>query len=92
MASDFLERLNLEHGEREKLRALADAGSETPFKLFALYRASPQAFAAHVGGEERAMSIARELDTLLTEHERSLLAEEPTQFSTGALLDVPPKP
>lgn len=91
MAYAFLDRLNLEHDEREKLHALADAGSETPFKLLALYRASPHAFAAHVGGEERAMRIAGELDRLLTEFERSLLAEEPPQFPTGALLDVPPK-
>lgn len=83
----FLDQIELQPRERESLRALAARGSDTPFKLLALYQASPEAFAAHLGGEDRVKKIVAALQPMLSGAERALLSEPPAYFSTGALID-----
>ncbi len=92
MAYEFLDALDLRSDEKATLRSLAARGSDTPFKLVALYQSSPIAFAALIGGEHRAAAIADQLREMLTDQERTLLAEKPAGFSTGALLDPPVPP
>ena len=80
MRYDFIDRLDLPATEKQNLQRLADAGSNTPFKLLGLHKAVPEAFAD---------SAARQLALLISDDEQAILSREMPEFSTGALLDLP---
>ncbi|MFM0478765.1 hypothetical protein [Paraburkholderia strydomiana] len=69
--SSFLDGLALSNEERAKLEAF---GAATPFALLGIRKSAPEAFDAHIG-PERAREIAAQLERLLTDDQRDLLAK-----------------
>jgi hypothetical protein len=80
MPNEFIDRLDLAPVEKQKLHRLADAGSNTPFKLLGLHKAVPGTFSD---------SAARQLALLISDEQRTMLSREMPEFATGALLDLP---